>query len=249
MLRPLGVLLALALTVGAAAPAAAQERVRLVVTLSDPVEMSGVRTRQPQVGTPYILRDRRWREALENSFPVRLRFRVEIWRVRPDWFDALERSFEWEELIQYEPLAEQYSTLLIFGGSPRGEPERYTTLQQLEGALQRPRKVTIAPAAPGEYYFSASLQIRTLTDEEMEELERFLQGQPSPRDEPNPGGSPIGRAARRLLLGIGGLPKQDLEDRSERFRVGGTEGQTSDDPRGRSLGRTGGRGAEGTDRP
>ena len=195
--------------------AAQQQRVNFEITASAPLNEAGVR--QPVLRTPGLLRDRRWREAIENSFPLRLRLRVEIWRVRTDWFDAQERNFAFEVLIQYEPLTDEYSRTLIFGGSPR-EIRRFTTLLDLERSLERENVVNIRPSGVGEYYFSGSLQIQVLTDDEMEELERFLQGQPTPRDRQDPGPS-IGRSARRLLLRFGGLPYQELEARSERFEV------------------------------
>lgn len=195
--------------------AAQQQRVRFEITASAPLNEAGVR--QPVLRTPGLLRDNRWREAIENSFPLRLRLRVEIWRVRTDWFDAQERNFTFEVLIQYEPLTDEYSRTLIFGGSPR-EIRRFTTLVELERSLERENVVNIRPASVGEYYFSGSLQIQVLTDDEMEELERFLQGEPTPRDRQDPGPS-IGRSARRLLLRFGGLPYQELEARSEQFEV------------------------------
>ena len=192
-----------------------QARVSLQVTASPPIDASG--TRKPTVRTPDILRDPRWRDAIQNSFPLRMHFRIEIWRVRTDWFDALERSFEWELVIQYEPLTDEYSKTLIFGGSARGI-NRFLSIQELERNLESPNEINMVPQGVGEYYFASTLQIRTLTDDEMEELERFLQGETAPRERRNPGPS-LGRAARRLLLRFGGLPFQELEARSERFAV------------------------------
>ena len=198
--------------------AAAQEgRVRLEVVLSDTIGPSG--TRNPVVRTPGILQDVRWREALQSSFPLRMRFRVEIWRVRTDWFDALERAFEWETVVEYEPLADQYSRTAIWGGSPR-QFERLATLQDLERRLEADNRITIAPTGIGEYYFTVTLQIRILTDAEMEDLERFLQGEPVDRERPNAPGNFIERTTRRLLLRFGGLPYQELEAKSARFQVG-----------------------------
>jgi hypothetical protein len=140
----------------------AQGRVRLEVTASTPANPDS--PRQPQVRTPGILQDQRWRETLQSSFPLRMRFRVEIWRVRTDWFDALERSFEWETVVVYEPLADQYAKTVLFGGSPRSF-QRFESLQDLERDLEKPNQVNMIPGGPGQYYFTASVQIRTLTDQ------------------------------------------------------------------------------------
>jgi len=195
------------------APLVAQ-RVQLEVSVSEP-GLNGAR--RPIVRTPGILRDQRWLESLQSSFPLRLQFRVEIWRVRTDWFDALERSFEWEVLVQYEPLTDEYTKAEAWGGALRRQ-NRFSTLQELELDLERGNQIGIAPAAVGEYYFTSTLRIRTLSDEEMEDLERFLQGNATPQDRQR--GSVLSRAARRLLLRFGGLPFEELEARSVRFMVG-----------------------------
>ncbi|HEX9166578.1 MAG TPA: DUF4390 domain-containing protein [Gemmatimonadales bacterium] len=207
-------LLVATLALAAAPMATAQQRVRLEVTTSEPVPETGLR--RPVVRTPDILRDPRWVESLQNSFPLRLQFRVEIWRVRTDWFDALEQAFEWETVVQYEPLVDQYAKTVLFGGSPRSV-QRFASLQELERDLERANVVSISAAGRGEYYFTASLQIRTLTDEEVEEMERFLAGDPATDAAQQPGA--VKRAARRLLLRFGGLPTESLEARSARFPV------------------------------
>lgn len=198
----------------AAAPAAAQQRVRLEVTASEPAPEAGLR--RPLVRTPGVLQDARWLESLRNTFPLRLQFRVEIWRVRTDWFDALERAFEWELVVQYDPLVDEYTKTVLFGGSPRSV-QRFPSLPDLERDLERTTQVSITPAGPGEYYFTASLQLGTLTDEEMEELEQFLRGGAPEAAGAEPGA--VRRAARRLLLRVGGLPAAQLEARSPRFTV------------------------------
>ena len=195
------------------APAMAQ-RVKLEVAASEPGPNGA---RRPILRTPGILRDQRWLESLQSSFPLRLQFRVEIWRVRTDWFDALERSFEWEVVVRYEPLTDEYAKTEAWGGALRRQ-NRFSTLQELELDLERGNQIGIAPAGIGEYYFTATLRIRTLSDEEMEDLERFLQGNPSPEEQER--GSVLSRAARRLLLRFGGLPFEELEARSTRFVVG-----------------------------
>ena len=198
----------------AAVPAAAQQRVRLEVSATEPAPESG--PRRPLVRTPGVLRDARWLESLQNTFPLRLQFRVEIWRVRTDWFDALERAFQWETVVQYDPLLDEFTKTVLFGGSPR-TVQRFSTLQELERDLERATQVGITPAGPGDYYFTAGLQLGTLTDDEVEELEQFLRG-----GNPGPGGGEAGavrRAARRLLLRVGGLPTAQLEARSPRFTI------------------------------
>jgi hypothetical protein len=193
-------------------PLAEAQRVRLTIT--DTVDARGRRV--PLIFTPSILRDERWLETVQNSFPLRMEFRVEIWRVRTDWFDALERAFEWGIIIQFEPLTDQYTKSEEWGGALRRETT-FGSLPELERNLELGQQVSITPAGTGEYYFTATLRLRTLSDDEMEELERFLQGNPDPVERER--GSVFSRAMRRLVARLGGLPFDQLEARSRRFNV------------------------------
>jgi hypothetical protein len=168
----------------------------------------------PTVRTTGILRDPRWRESLQSALPIRLRFRLEIWQVRPDWFDALDQSFEWETLVEYDPLTDQYTKTVIWRGEVRSL-SRFETLDGLEQDLERPTTILLRPrGGAGAYYYTVALTIRTLSEEELDELERFLRGTDDP-----PRVSVLGRAVRRLLLRFGGMPTQQLEARSGRFRI------------------------------
>ncbi len=204
----------LALAAWLAVPAPVQAQ-KVGFAVRDTAEASGLRI--PLLLTPGILRDNRWRESLQNSFPLRIQFRVELWRVRTDWFDALERGFEFEVLVEFEPLTDEYAVTRFWLGAAR-HLERFTSLAELERSLEKGYQVTrFGPTAPGEYYFTAGVRLRTLSDDDMDELERFLRGNPdTPRRER---GNPVTRAARRFLMNLGGLPSDELEARSARFTI------------------------------
>jgi hypothetical protein len=66
-----------------------------------------------------------------------------------------------------------------------------------------------------------TLQITTLSDSDLQELERFLRGDLGPAAGGDQDmGNAVGRGARRLLLRIAGLPTLRLEARTEKFRAG-----------------------------
>ena len=160
----------------------------------------------------------RWLSALRSGLPVRLHYRIEVWRSRDGWFDTFVRQVEWNVLVRHEPLLDQY-TLLTFIGPARQE-RRYATLDALGAALSFAYQVKVAPAEPGMYYYAASLQVATLSDSDLDELERFLAGDLDRREEGNSDlGDALGREATRFLLRLAGLPSLRLEARSERFVV------------------------------
>ena len=73
------------------------------------------------------------------------------------------------------------------------------------------------PAGTGTFYYTVTLTITALSNEDMEALERFLAGQPAAPAQPE--NNSIGKRVRQFLLRIAGLPWEELEVRSEKFRV------------------------------
>ena len=212
-------LLALGTLVGTTVspPLAAQDGVRLLVTLAHDSTPGGARA--PIVRSENLIEgNNRWLSALRSGLPVRLHYRVEVWRSRDGWFDTFARQAEWDVLVQHEPLLDQY-TLLTFAGAARQE-RRYATLDALGAALAFAYQVNVRPAEQGRYYYAASLQVSTLSDSDLDELEKFLTGDLGRRGDGGGNfGDAVGREATRFLLRLAGLPSLRLEARSERFEV------------------------------
>ncbi len=210
--------LALALTAVGAPAVRAQgpAGVRLEIRLAPDSAPTGARN--PVVRSANLLRDDRWLAALHSGLPVRLHYRLEVWRSREGWFDLFSRQTEWDVVVRHEPLLDQYTLLTITGS--RVEERRYATLDALEAALGFSYQVNVRPTQPGEYYYSAALEIYTLSDSDLDELERFLEGDLSGISQERGGlGDALGRGATRLLLRLAGLPRLRLEGRTGSFRV------------------------------
>jgi uncharacterized protein DUF4390 len=198
-------------------PAQGPDGVRLQVTLAQDSAVSGARA--PIVRSENLIEgNSRWLAALRSGLPVRLHYRVEVWRSRDGWFDTFGRQAGWDVLLRHEPLLDQF-TLLTFVGASRQE-RRYATLDALGAALGFAYQVNVRPAEPGRYYYAASLQVSTLSDSDLDELERFLAGDLGRAAEGGENfGDALGRGATRFLLRLAGLPSLRLEARSDRFSV------------------------------
>jgi uncharacterized protein DUF4390 len=195
---------------------AAQDGVRLHVILAQDSAPNGARA--PIVRSENLIgSNSRWLSALRSGLPVRLHYRVEVWRSRDGWFDTFARQAEWDVLVRHEPLLDQY-TLLTFVGAARQE-RRYATLDALGAALAFAYQVNVRPTEQGRYYYAASLQVATLSDSDLDELEKFLAGDLGRGGGGDNLGDALGRGATRFLLRLAGLPSLRLEARSERFGV------------------------------
>jgi hypothetical protein len=190
--------------------------VRLTVRLAADSAASGARA--PVVRSENLLADGRWLSALRSGLPVRLHYRVEVWRSRGGWFDDFERQAEWDVVLRHEPLLDQYTVLTVVGD--RVQERRYATTDALSAALAFAYQVSVRPAQAGRYYYTASLGISTLSDSDLDELQRFLEGDLGgvAQGKENVGDA-LGRGATRLLLRLAGLPTLRLEVRSTTFEV------------------------------
>jgi hypothetical protein len=204
----------LALSAALAAPALAQTpHVGLSVSLSPDNQVRGIRYARYQIRS--LLADPNWAEALEQSFPIRLGFKMEIWKSRDGWIDEFQRSTEWSMVIQREPLQDQYRVTEILLSGP--VETRFATQDELARWIGTTREVDAAPVGTGSFYYDITLRITALSDEDMEELERFLAGAPETPSQPER--SSLGRSIRRLLLRLAGLPGEELKVKTDRFRI------------------------------
>jgi hypothetical protein len=191
-------------------------RVQLEVSLARDSSPQG--SRNPVVRSPGLLADDRWLGALRSGLPVRLHYRVEVWQSREGWFDLLVRQTEWDVVVRHEPLLDQYTMLTVTGN--RVQERRYATLDALSAALAFSYQVNVRPADRGRYYYAASVELSTLSDTDLDELERFLEGDLPGVAQGREGiGEALGRGATRILLRLAGLPSLRLEARTGRFQV------------------------------
>jgi len=190
----------LALLAGAAVPAAAQEASLSVIL------QNGV----PRIQVVALLANGTFVGLMRTGFPLRLHYRLELWRTRSSWFDQHITEASWDAVANYDPLADDF--VLLRSGTA---PARYGTATALGRALELPYKVRLTPKEPGRFYYLCRLEVSTLNDTDLEEVERWLKGEVSPAVSGQGNlGDVVVRGAQRLLVRIAGLPRLTLEARS-----------------------------------
>lgn len=168
---------------------------------------------RPIVQLRGILNDRELEEATRSGLPLRLAFRVELWR--DGFIDDLAATETWNSVVLFEPLDRQYIV------RPRsGRALRFASYAGVRQALEAAIPVEMMPTRPGRYYYTATLRIETLSVSDLDELERWLQGELGPAvsgDRSIPGA--VVEGAKRLMIRVLGLPAKHFDARSIRFRV------------------------------
>jgi hypothetical protein len=178
-----------------------------------------LRSAVPRVQSTGLLADGRFVALMRSGFPLRLHYRLELWKVRASWFDQFVREVPWDAVARHDPLADDF-VLIRTGGSVT----RYATPEELARALEIPYTIPLRPPASsgsgGRFYFLCRLEVTTLNDTDLEELSRWLKGDvgPAVSGEGNFGDALV-RGAQRVLVRIAGLPRQRLEARSPTFRT------------------------------
>ena len=185
---------------------AAAQDASLTVTLQNGV---------PRVQAAALLANGKFLDLMRSGFPLRLHYRLELWRTRSGWFDDHISEAAWDAVVHYDPLADDFVLLRSGGG---GNATRYARVEALARALHVPYKVTLSPKGAGSFYYLCRLEVSTLNDTDLQEVEQWLKGEVTPAvsgrgDLTNA----VVRGAQRLLVRIAGLPRLTLEARSEAF--------------------------------
>jgi hypothetical protein len=171
----------------------------------------------PVVRAEHLLDDRVFEGALRNGFPVHYHFRLELWR-KAALFDRLVRDAEWDAFVRLDPLSGEYD--LIRSG---GTIEHFSKVETVSRALASPYHVDLLPPAGSgtHYYYVATLQIESLSESELAEVERWLSGDVGPAISHTGNiGDALAEGFRRLLIRFSGLPRRSLEVRSPVFEAG-----------------------------
>jgi hypothetical protein len=161
-----------------------------------------------------VLASAQLENAARSGVPVRIRIRVELWRDR--FFDQLVDSTSWSTVIAYEPISQQF---FVRTTPAAGGVRRFHTFAAARSAVEGAYPLRMQPTQAGRYYYTSSLQIETLSLSDIEELERWLQGELQPavsgqRSVPNV----LGQGAKRLMLRLLDLPHRRVDARTDRFR-------------------------------
>jgi len=170
---------------------------------------------RPVIELGPLLDDPAFEEAARAGFPLRLRFRVELWR--DGILDNLAGAVTWTTAVVYEPFEDRF--LVRTQGSPESGMD-YPAYADARAAIERPMPLELRPRRSGTYYYTAVLEIETLALSDLQELEQWLKGELQPAVT-GKGSVPaaVGQGAKRFLVRVLGLPARRYDARSERFRV------------------------------
>ncbi len=171
----------------------------------------------PLVRATGVLRDGSVRELLDNGFPARLTYLVELWTTA-GWFDRQLRSTTWDVVVRFDPIRRLYDAVKVVDDTPTPLGS-FATLADAIAAVEQPHRANIrAPVDRSRTYYNVVLTLEMLSVSDLDELQRWVKGDLSPavRGRRNPG-TALSRGARTLLSRLLGGERRTLETRTETF--------------------------------
>jgi hypothetical protein len=171
---------------------------------------------RPRLLVGSILDDPVLEETVRSGVPLRIRIRTELWR--DGFFNSLEGTRELMLTVFYQPLERRF---VIRATEPeRTELRGFGSFSAVRNALEGVYNPELRPRRHGRYYYTALLELETLTLSDLAELEHWLKGELQPAvsgDRSVPGA--VGDGVKRLLVRILRLPARRYEARSDWFHI------------------------------
>jgi hypothetical protein len=167
----------------------------------------------PAIMVGEVLAESTLEDVLRAGVPVRLRFRVELWRDR--FFDELVRHAEWVVVVAFEPIDDRFMV-----GRPGQESlDAFPSLAAAREVIETTYAPALRPDRSGRYYYLASLVVETLSLSDLDELGNWLRGELGPAVEGRRSvAGAFGTGLRRLFIRVLDLPTRRYQARSGHFQ-------------------------------
>jgi hypothetical protein len=167
----------------------------------------------PAVATSRLLADRRTRDALVNgAFPTGIHYRLELWR-RGGLVDDFDGRSEWDVLVSHDPTRHTYSVVRRQDNDVLENFGAFSSPEAAEAQFGQQLRVPLRPTRPGRYYYNLIVEVRTLTESDLDALQQWMRG-PNAKDNPL---SFIGRGIGKLLSRVLGGATQQYQHTSGDF--------------------------------
>ncbi|HZL83759.1 MAG TPA: DUF4390 domain-containing protein [Candidatus Krumholzibacteria bacterium] len=160
-------------------------------------------------------------DAVRSGLPTTLNYTIEVWQHRNGWWDKLEGAYERRFRILRDLLNDLYYVV-----TPE-QTSRFTHLDSLVAVVGKvARGSANEPAYFGRalfddnrtYYVVVTARLAPLTVEDLNELDEWLRGTFTGRDDEAGGLSGLTRTMGGLLMSMTGFGDRQLKTRSQSFK-------------------------------
>lgn len=160
-----------------------------------------------------LLTDDRFLRTMQSGFPLYVAYTAELRRSRSNWFDQTVDYYTWEFVVLHDPVRESFVAEQADGTVHLG------TVGEFDDYLSRVFDIRqLTPNGEGRYYYKVTVDARTLSDADVDEVFDWLKGDNADSSELRQRGL-LTRTARHILVRVAPLPRLTLTEETERFRV------------------------------
>jgi hypothetical protein len=198
VLRRLALVLFVAALPQAARPLGAQSTAPKLEIIMTP----GALSEGPAVATAGLLADPRTRDPLVNgAFPTGIHYRLELWR-KGGLVNDFDGRSEWDVLVSYDPTKRLYTVVRKQDDDVIENFGAFASLEAAEAQFGRALRIPLRPNRPGQYYYHLSVDVKTLTENDLDALQQWMRGPNGKSGNPlSVVGKGIGKLLSRVLGG------------------------------------------------
>jgi hypothetical protein len=168
----------------------------------------------PAVATAGLLADPRTRDPLVNgAFPTGIHYRLELWR-KGGLVNDFDGRSEWDVLVSYDPTKRIYSVVRKQDDDVIENFGAFTSLESAESQFGRALRIPLRPNRPGQYYYHLSVEVKTLTENDLDALQQWMRGPNGKNGNPL---SVVGKGIGKLLSRVLGGAVQKYQESSGTF--------------------------------
>jgi hypothetical protein len=179
----------------------------------EPLYLSVRSDGSPEIRIGDLLDEGGLTRALHSGLPLRILIVAELWK--DGFFDSQKGRAEWRATVVYEPLEERYR--VATGGQGAVEVVA-DSLPEVRRILQDHFDLPLRPREDGRYYYLGEVEVETLSLSDLEELQKWLQGDlASVVSGEGKVEDAVGSGVRRMLVRMLGLPARRFRVRSPTF--------------------------------
>jgi hypothetical protein len=182
------------------------QRAKLEIAVTPGASQEG-----PAVATSHLLADANTRELLSHGFTAGIHYRLELWR--KGVIDDFDGRSEWDVLVSYDPTKRVYSVIRKQDNDVLENFGAFSTVEAAEAQFGRAMRVPLRPIRPGRYYYILIVEVRTLTESDLDALQQWMRGTKGTN---NPL-SILGKGVGKLLSRVLGGAKRHYDQQSEMF--------------------------------
>lgn len=168
----------------------------------------------PAVATSNLLSDANTRELLTHGFPVRINYRLQLWR-KGGVIDDFDGNSVWDVLVSYDPTKQSYNVVRRQDNDVIENFGAFSTAEAAEAQFGRALRVPLRPNRSGRYYYILIVEVTALTESDLDALQQWMRGT---KGKSNPL-SIVGTGVGKLLSRVLGGAKRHYDQQSEIFSI------------------------------